>query len=326
VSGQEALSSDEVAALVSATRQGAALPGAADGRRRRRRRVREIDFSRPTKFTQEQQRRLERAHDDFCRLAATRLSAELRLAVDLQVIGIDQVTWSSAIADLPEPSISAIVHTSPLDTQLLMALELGLALRLIDRLLGGEGTARPRPIGLTEIDLSLARRIFAALLDQLSVTWQEVAGLTLSLGESLETKAVNLHLAPASEPTLRLSIEVKLGRHSSTISLIVPYRAIEPIAGRLAGGQFGDAGVDPVQRATVRAAVAGVEVELRAEAAAVDLTLDDVLALEPGSIVPLGPASAATLYIGDVAMYRVRPGRNGGRRAVEVLERRDGGA
>jgi flagellar motor switch protein FliM len=324
MSGHELLSPDEVSALVTAAKQGDAVPASSEGRRRRRRRVREIDFSRPTKFTQEQQRRLERAHDDFCRLAATRLSAELRLAVDLQVIGIDQVTWSSAIADIPEPSISAIVHTSPLDTQLLMALELGLALRLIDRLLGGEGTAKPRPTGLTEIDLALARRIFAALLDQLSVTWQEVAGLTLQLGESLETKAVNLHLAPASEPTLRLSIEVKLGRHSSTISLIVPYRAIEPIAGRLAGGQFGDAGLDPTQRATVRTAVSGVEVELRAEAAAIELTLDEVLALEPGSIVPLGPTAAAALYIGDVAMYHVRPGRNGARRAVEVLERREG--
>jgi flagellar motor switch protein FliM len=300
-----------------------AAPGSGErppaGRDRRRRRVREIDFSRPTKFTQEQQRRLERAHDNFCRLAATRLSAELRMAVDLQVLGLDQLTWSGAIADIPEPSISAVVELDPLETRVLLSLEMSLVARLIDRLLGGEGHARPRPQGLTEIEIALARRLYTVLLDQLSVTWEEVAGQRMSMLE-LETKAANVHLAPPSEPTLRLTIEVKIERFSSTLSLTVPYRAIEPVAAKLAGGQFGDQGQDPRWQELMRATVSGVGVEVRAEAARVDLTLDDVLALERGAVVGLGPASAATLYVGAVPLYRVRPGRNGARRAVEIVE------
>lgn len=304
------------AAVAAASGGGGTSP---PGRERRRRRVREIDFSRPTKFTQEQQRRLERAHDNFCRLAATRLSAELRMAVDLQVLGLDQLTWSGAIADIPEPSISAVVELDPLETRVLLSLEMALVARLIDRLLGGEGQARPRPQGLTEIEIALARRLYTVLLDQLSVTWEEVAGQRMSMLE-LETKAANVHLAPPSEPTLRLTIEVKIERFSSTLSLTVPYRAIEPVAAKLAGGQFGDQGHDPRWQELMRSTVANVGVDVRAEAARVELTLDDVLALEPGSVVGLGPASAATLYVGAVPLYRVRPGRNGARRAVEIVE------
>jgi flagellar motor switch protein FliM len=118
-----------------------------------------------------------------------------------------------------------------------------------------------------------------------------------------------------------LTIELKLDRHSSTMSLTIPYRAIEPIASRLAGGQFGDTGPDSATRIAVRRAVSGVEVVLTGEVAAVELTLDEVLALETGSIVPLGPATDSTLYVGAVPIYLVRPGRNGSRRAVEVVGR-----
>lgn len=316
---RDLLSADEVAALVSAAREGEASSTAPVPRGRRRRRVREIDFSRPTKFTQEQQRRLERAHDGFCRLAATRLSAELRLPIDVQVIGIDQLTWAGAIADIPEPAISAIVEFEPLGTKVMASLELALVVRLIDRLLGGEGHAKPRPQGLTDIEITLARRIFTVLLDQLSVTWEEAAGIRLTLLD-LETKAGNVHLAPPSEPTLRLTIEMKIDRFSSTMSMTIPYRAIEPIAGRLAGGTFGEQGPDPRSQELMRTAVSTVDVELTAQAAHIDLPLDEVLTLEAGSIVRLGPGGLATLYLGTVPLYRVRPGRNGPRRAVEIVE------
>jgi flagellar motor switch protein FliM len=310
----DVLNNDEVVALVAAAREGGAPE---HPRARRRRRVRDVDFSRPTKFTQEQQRRLERAHDNFCRLAATRLSAELRLPVEIQVIGIDQLTWSGALADIPEPSLSAIVEVEPLGTRVLMSLELALMMRLIDRLLGGEGHAKPRLSGLTEIEITLARRLFSTLLDQLSVTWDEVAGVRLSMLE-LELKAGNQHLAPPSEPTLRLTLEVKIDRYSSSLSLTVPYRSIEPIAARLQGSQLGELGPDPEAQELIRNAMSGVDVELRAEAASIEIEVDELLGVEPGTLIPLGPAAKATLYVGAVPLYRVQPGRNGSRRAVAI--------
>ena len=42
----------------------------------RPKRVRAMDFSRPTKFTPEQERRVRRTVEDFCRAASGRLAAE----------------------------------------------------------------------------------------------------------------------------------------------------------------------------------------------------------------------------------------------------------
>ena len=133
----DVLSNDQIAALVEAAKAGEAGGSETPAPRRRARRVRDIDFSRPSKFAQDQQRRLERAHESFCRTAGQRLSTELLSPIELEVLGLDQLTWSTAIGQIPQPSICAIIECRPLGTHVLMTAELALMLRLAERLLGG---------------------------------------------------------------------------------------------------------------------------------------------------------------------------------------------
>ena len=72
----------------------------------RRRRMRAVDFTRPTKFTADQERRLKRSLEAFCRTASTRLSAELRVPLELEVINTSQLTWSNAHGQVLAGSIS----------------------------------------------------------------------------------------------------------------------------------------------------------------------------------------------------------------------------
>jgi flagellar motor switch protein FliM len=320
----EVLSNEQIAALVEAAREGGAAQAPSDdSRNRRTKRVREIDFSRPSKFAPDQQRRLERAHEAFCRTSSTQLSAELLSSIELEVLGVEQLTWSGALHQIPQPSIAAVVHAHPLDTQVVLTAELSLVVRLIERLLGGTPSTKLRLRELTEIETALVRRIFGTLLEQLSVTWQELADVSLSLG-GIEPHIANLNsLAPPSEPTLTLTIEVKIDKASSTISLLLPHRSVEPIADRLSTGQFGESAPDRAAADAVRARVAGVEVELRAEVAATTMTIDEVLMLQPGHVLRLGAPAAdgVTLYAGHVPAHRAQPGRNGNHRAVQVVER-----
>jgi flagellar motor switch protein FliM len=318
----DVLSNDQVAALVEAAKHGTAPARGEEPRSRRPKRVRDIDFSRPSKFGQDHQRRLERAHETFCRTAAQHLSAELLTEVEMEVLSVDQLTWATAIAQVPQPSISAIVEVQPLATQILMSTELSLVLRLVERLLGGSGTGKVRARELTEIETALVRRILSTLLEQLAVTWDELVGVNFGLLE-LESQIASIHLAPPSEPTLVLTIEVKLDRTSSTLSLVLPHRAIEKLLPQLSGSQYGEVHVDPAVAGAVRAGMAEVEVEMRAEVASTNLPIEDVLALSPGDVLRFGVPAARgiTLYAGQVPAHRARPGRNGNRRAIQIVER-----
>jgi flagellar motor switch protein FliM len=297
-------------------------------RARKPRRVRDLDFTRPVKLAPDQQRRIERAHDTFCRTASTRLSAELRAPIEFEVINVDQLTWSAALADVPQPSIFGVLSTKPADTTVLVALETPLVFRLIERLIGGSGETAPRDRLLTEIEVALTKRMLISLLEQLSVVWSELFGLTLEL-VALESQVANVELAPPSDPTVVLTLEVRGPYASSTVSLLVPYRAIASVADRLTG-QFADLGetahADKGFGEAVNSAVGNVEVEVRAEVGSVELTIHDVLALAPGDVLKLGTAAGDGVYLcaGDVRLHRARPGRNGSQRAVEVVERLDG--
>ena len=321
----DVLSNDEVAALVEAAKQG--QTEAEPTHKRRARRVRDIDFSRPSKFAQDQQRRLERAHESFARTAGQRLSTELLTQIELDVLSLDQLTWSSAISQIPQPSICATIEFRPLGTQVLMTAELGLMLRLAERLMGGTSATVVKPRELTEIEIALVRRVFDTLLEQLGVTWSELAGMTTHL-LGIESQIANINLAPPSEPTLMLTLEVKVDGSSSTMALVLPHRAVEPALEHLSGSQFGEVHIDTEAQAAVRTGLEAVAVEIRAEVASRHMPVEEVLALKPGDVLRfrVPAAEGVTLCAGHVPAHRGQPGRNGNWRAVQVIGRAEVGS
>ena len=86
-------------------------------------------------------------------------------------------------------------------------------------------------------------------------------------------------MTAVSDPTLTLTFEARVDRHSSTLALLVPWSAIDAVADELAGRETRNEAADPRIAAAVRRAVAGAEVVLRAEVAHVELAIDEVLAL-----------------------------------------------
>jgi flagellar motor switch protein FliM len=311
----QSLTPEQIAALVEAAKQGELQDEAPAQAQRRSPRLRTVNFARPTKFTSDQERRLSRSLESFCRTASTRLSAELRVPIELEIIASTQLTWSTAQSQLPANSVCAVLEASPIDTRMLLSAELSFVLCAL------EADQAPKERRLTEIDWALSRRLFQTMVGQLSLIWHDVADVELSLG-ALEGTTENAQVAPFSEPTLSLTVEARIARTSSTLSLLVPFCAIAPVAA--AFSQRDGAGADPDDEeagAAVDAALRGVEITMRAEVSDTHMTVEDVLALKPGDVLRLdGQASSGiTLFADQVPVHRARPGRSGLKRAVQVL-------
>jgi flagellar motor switch protein FliM len=312
------LDPDQIAKLVEAAKQGQ-LPEQPSSATRRRQRVRTVDFSRPTKFTSDHQRRIARALDTFCQTAATRLSAEIRSPIELEAINTTQVTWSAAQGLLPANSLSATLDLAPIGTRMLLIAEQSFVLACIECLLGGSSERPPRERRLTEIDWTLTRRVFDGLINQLSLVWHDLSGLSLS------TLALDLHtdsgqLAPVSEPTLVVVVEARIHKRSSTLALLIPWVAIDPVQHHISGREQFGIGDTKSAANEIRRAMADVPVTLRAEVAAVELPVDQILALQPGSVVRLGASAKAgvSLFAENIMVGNGQPGANGPKRAVQV--------
>jgi flagellar motor switch protein FliM len=317
----QSLTPEQIAALVEAAKQGELQDDAPAQAQRRSPRLRTVNFARPTKFTSDQERRLGRSLESFCRTASTRLTAELRVPIELEVIASSQLTWSSAQSQLPSNSVCAVLDINPIETRMLMSAELSFVLCAIEALLGAAPDHAPKERRLTEIDWALARRLFQTMLGQLSLIWNDVADVDLTLG-ALEGTTENAQVAPFSEPTLSLTVEARVARTSSTLSLLVPYSAIAPVAA--AFSQRDGAAASEENDATSEAvdnALRGVEITMRAEVSDTQMAVRDVLALKPGDVLRLDGQAAAgvTLFADQVPVHRARPGRSGVKRAAQIL-------
>jgi flagellar motor switch protein FliM len=313
------LNPDQIAALVEATKQGQVSESGSGAGARRGQQLRPVDFSRPTKFTSDHQRRIARAIDAFCQTAAVRLSAELRTAVELEAINTMQLTWSAAQSQLAHGSLSAPLEVEPLGTRMLLTVEAPLVLMGLECLLGGSPDRPPRERRMSEIDWALTRRLFDSIVLHLSLAWKELAGITLAPGE-IEVQSDASQIASVSEPTFMVMIESRINKHSASLALLIPWMAIEPISEQLAGrDRPASDGISGEERDIARA-MAGVPVTLRAEVAAVELPIEDILGLQVGSVVALGARAdqGVSLFAENVKLGRAHPGANGARRAIQI--------
>lgn len=314
----EVLSNDEITALVEAARSGDLPDVPAPARASRQRRIRSVDFTRPTKFTADQERKLSRSLEAFCRATSTRLSAEMRVPIELEVINSTQLLWSNAHAQLPGSAICGVVDVAPAGTQFLLAAELPLVLSSVDWLLGGTSPAPPRDRKLTEIDWALAGHFFETLIGQLSIVWSDIAGLDLGLSR-LDTQLETAQIAPVSEPTLILTMEARMSGTSATVVVLLPFTAIASAADAFSADEY-TAGVDRSLAGAVQAAIGEVEVCLRAEVAAIELPVGEVLRLAPGDLLHLKAKteSGVTVFAESAPICKARPGRSGSRRGVQI--------
>jgi len=289
--------------------------------------MKKIDFTRPTKFTPDHERRLGRTLAAFCRTSATRLSAELRLPIELEFVEATQLTWANAHERLTSSALCAVVELRPTETQVLLGADSGLILTGIESLLSGGPEEPPPDRRLSEIDLALAGRLFEDLLGQLTVVWRDLTGADLAL-VAIDSQLETAGLAPVSEPTLELAMRARMLGHEFALTLLLPHRAIAPVEERILGRRGDVDAADPITGLRLREAMAGIEVALRAEIGGPQTPAAEVLGLAPGATLRLGGrvGEGLGLCVEGVRVMRAKPGRSGSRRAVQVLEALEPGA
>jgi flagellar motor switch protein FliM len=279
-------------------------------------RVREIDFRR------EQVRRIEVAHENFCQSASSRMSAELRTELQLAVLNTDQLPYSVVMAEeVPRHALVTLLKMEPLDTEVALIMDLPLALALVARLLGGSGGPAGQPNSLTDVELTVAQRAVGSIVDTLSSTWHDLAGVSFEMsGHAISPMSVQI-VSP-SEPTLLLNLSAMIDGLMSIMTLVIPHTSVEKIMSKLEQGHYGPALIDDESASKMHDAVGDVDLELRAEVGAIELPLSDVLQMRAGDVVRLRrPASKGiVLYAGEVPAHVADPGRNGNFRAVQIRQ------
>ena len=131
---------------------------------------------------------------------------------------------------------------------------------------------------------------------------------------------MTFQLVPPSEPVLMLVLDARIDGLVSPLSLCIPYRSVEPVIDKFEHRHYGHGDDDTNSAERMRRAVAGVDVEVRVEVGAVDMTVNDLLGLQAGDVIRLGRRAdrGVVVLASEVPTYIAMPGRNGRMRAVQI--------
>jgi flagellar motor switch protein FliM len=283
-------------------------------------RIRTLDFSQPTKFTPELRNRIARAIDQLCQALNGRLATELKTEVEFGVAEVDQQTWAAAKARLPADSIViAVREGQSAERQMLLGIEPLLILQALECLLGGEASQAPDDRRLSDVDWALADGLLDLVVAELSAAWAELGAPELVRGE-VDMEGDAGVVVALGEPTFTVKLASAIDGHTSALSLLIPWAAVEPLAEGARGGGAQPAVADIDGPGALRRGLAGAQVLLRAEVGSVQMPIERMLELRPGALVQLnGRAEDGVLVFAEgVSLGRGRAGRAGSRRAIKL--------
>ncbi|AKG35217.1 flagellar motor switch protein FliM [Paenibacillus durus] len=319
----DVLSQNEIDALLAALSSGE-MDADELKKEETQRKIRSYDFKRAVRFSKDHIRSLTRIHDNFARYLTTYFSAQLRTFVQINVVQVEQLPYDEFIRSIPKMTILNIFEAEPLQGRMVMEVHPNIAFAMLDRLLGGIGTAPSKIATLTEIETTIMERIFSRCFESLQEAWKTVLDIEPVM-EALETNPQFMQIVSPNETIALISLSTKIGDTTGMINLCIPHVVLEPIMSRLSVHQWfvsEKKARDEQEVEAIRASVNKAQLPIVAELGESRISIAEFLGLNVGDVISLNRTVEAGLSIkvGNKLKFIGSPGMLKDRVAVQIDE------
>ncbi len=328
----EVLSQAEVDALLSAVSSGSvppedlATPPAESskseaGPERGEKQISLYDFRRPDRVSKDQMRALQNLHDGYARLLSTTLSSYLRTLVEIEIVSVDQLTYSEFMMSVSNPTCIYVFQMEPLEGAAIAEINPNLVFLIVDRLFGGQGKSTDHTRELTDIEKSVLTKIADRALQNLKEVWEHVGIFTPKI-ESYETNAQFVQIAPPNETVILISLEVRMKHGSGLISLCFPYMLLESVIDKLSGESWisGQRTTTQETRRLLENELGATDLNANVVVGETQLSVRDMLQLHTGDVVVLDKPAGSDLIVrvGDRSKFLGRVGLVGRNKSIQI--------
>jgi flagellar motor switch protein FliM len=312
------LSQEEIDALLHGVDSGAvstedtAAPGE----------VRQYDFANQVRIVRGRMPTLEMINERFARLFRTSLFNMLRRTPEVAVAPIKMQKFSEYVHTLHVPTSLNLVKVLPLRGTALVVLDPKFVFTVVDNFFGGTGRftkieGREFTATETRVIHMLLKHIFADAKE----AWSNVARIDI---EYLNSE-INPHFANIVSPTeivVVTSFHVELDGGGGDVHITMPYAMIEPLRELLDAGVASDR-VEHDERwmQALKEEIEDAEVELTTVLCRSRITMQQLMELKPGDVLPCDFNGRATIMAEDVPIFRGTFGVSHGQQAVQIEER-----
>jgi flagellar motor switch protein FliM len=243
--------------------------------------------------------------------------------VDVSLASVEQVSYSSFIKSLSDPTLFASIGMRPLEANMALELNPSLFFPMIDMILGGPGCALMENRNLTEIELNIIEGVIKLAMRDLEGVWRSIMEIELYI-DGKGTKAQMFQIVSPAETVIAVHFELKTGEYSGMMNLCIPSRIL-----KLLRNKFDQQWNIRQQKASdseaerVLELMKPISVPLTGEIRSSSLTVDDLLKISVGDVIELNKriGDPVFLCVGGIAKFLGRIVQRRGKKGFEVLER-----
>lgn len=180
------------------------------------------DFRRPDRIAKEQLRAVHLLHDGFARTLASSLSAYLRAYVVVNLVSVEQLSFSEFSQCLPSPTCLVSLGLKPYEGNAVLEISSSLVFPILEMLLGGTGkssTNMRREV--TEIEQVVLDGLYRIILHDFRQAWQGITPIDFTI-DARETEPQLLQVMAPNEAVVAIGLEVRMPDNSGMINIGMP--------------------------------------------------------------------------------------------------------
>lgn len=291
---------------------------------------RPYDFRRPNKFSKEHLRSLEMLHQNFARLLTSFFSGYLRSAINVEVASVGQMIYEEFMRSIPSPTVLTIFECSPLEGAAIIETNNQVVFPLIDLMFGGPGTATDRARELTDIEMTVVKKLYHKVLEHMATAWQDLYEIRPEI-KAIESNPRMQQLYSPNEVVALVTFSVSIDEESrGLMNLCIPYIVLEPVISKLSVRQQflrQSGGPREAEMKWIKHWLGFSEVSLEVILGETYITVNDFLQLQDGDVLVLTRRvdQDLDLYVEKELKFGVQAGRMNKNLAVQVVSLTEGG-
>jgi len=260
----------------------------------------------------------------FSRLFKNTFSTLMRKSVNVSTVSTDTIKFGDFIRSLPVPSSLHIFRMEPLRGHGLIVVESKLVFAVVDTFFGGSGAkeAKITERDFSAIEIRMTKTVILSVLHDLEEAWRPVHTVTTSFVRS-EINPQFAAIVPPTDIVLVILFEIEMENISGTLTICLPYAAIEPVIPKLkAQFQSEELEVDQVWVRRLRAELLSTDIEIIAELGGTQITPEELMHFKVGDTLILGNdvTDPLILKVEGNPKFKGFPGVSRGNKAIQITE------
>jgi flagellar motor switch protein FliM len=314
----EFLSQDEVDSLLKGVtgeaEEAPDRPAAAPGE------VRPYNLSSQERIVRGRMPTMEIINERFARLFRIGLFNFIRRTPEISIGPVRVLKFGEFIRNLHVPTNLNIIQAKPLRGNGLFIFDPNLVFLVVDNMFGGDGRFHTRVEGreFTQTEQRIIQRLIAVAFENYEKSWENVHPLKFEFVRS-EMNPQFANIATPNEVVIVTTFDIELGGNGGAFHICMPYSMLEPVKDLLYSTMQGEhPAMDHRWLQLLSRQVQSANIELVATLGQASVTLEQVLKMRSGDIVPLEIGENITATVDGIPVMECRYGAFNNQYALRV--------